>query len=151
MRIELTTADLEVGATLRLLAAVLPLIAPVLAVPVSAQEPKGDLWETTSQMSMEGMPIQMPANTVKVCSAKDWKEVPGASGKQRNCKTSNMKTVENKVTWDVQCTGPTMTGSGEITRTDADSYTGAIKLTSADGNMTIKLTGRKVGGCDNPQ
>lgn len=32
-----------------------------------AQAPKGDLWETTSQMSMEGVPMRMPANTAKVC------------------------------------------------------------------------------------
>ena len=123
----------------------------VLVVPALAQDSKGDLWETTSQMTMEGAPIKLPSNTVKVCSFKDWKEPPGASDKQRNCKTTNVKTVGNKVTWDSQCTGPAMTGTGEIIRDSADAYTGTLKFASAQGNMTIKLTGKKIGGCDNPQ
>jgi uncharacterized protein DUF3617 len=127
------------------------IVVSALAVPALAQNSKGDLWETTSQMSMEGAPIKLPANTVKMCSFKEWKEPPGAADKQRNCKVSNMKTVGNKVTWDTQCTGPTMTGTGEIVRDTPDAYTGSIKFTSQQGNMTIKLTGKKIGGCDNPQ
>lgn len=115
---------------------------------VSAQAPKGDLWETTSQMSMPGMPMAMPAKAVKVCSAKDWKEPPGG---QKNCKNTNMKIVDNKVTWDVACTGPTMNGHGEIIRDGDSAYAGTIAFTSDQGNMTIKLTGKKLGECDNPQ
>ena len=119
-----------------------------LGVGTIAAQTKGDLWQTTSQMSMEGMPMQMPANTVKVCSAKEWKEPPGG---QKNCKSTNLKTEGNKTTWDVQCTGPSMTGHGEIIRESADAYNGSIRFTSDQGNMTVKLTGRKIGECDNPQ
>jgi Protein of unknown function (DUF3617) len=126
------------------------LVVSALVAPALAQT-KGDLWETTSQMSMEGAPIKLPANTVKVCSFKEWKEPPGAADKQRNCKTSNMKTVGNKVTWDTACTGPTMTGTGELVREGTDAYTGTLKFSSAQGNMTIALKGKKVGECDNPQ
>ena len=121
------------------------------ASPARGQDAKGELWETTSQMSMEGAPIKLPATTTKVCSFKEWKEPPGAADKQRNCKTSNMKTAGNKVTWDTQCTGPTMTGTGEIVRDGAAAFSGTIKFASAQGNMTIELTGKKIGGCDNPQ
>jgi uncharacterized protein DUF3617 len=127
------------------------LVLSALVVPALAQNSPGDLWETTSQMSMEGAPIKLPSNTVKFCSFKEWKEPPGASDKQRNCKTTNMKSVGNKVTWDSQCTAPAMNGTGEIVRDTPDTYTGSIKFTSAQGNMTIKLTGKKIGGCDNPQ
>jgi uncharacterized protein DUF3617 len=123
-------------------------IALGVGVMAGAQTAKGDLWETTSEMSMEGVPMRMPSNTVKVCAAKDWKEPPGG---RKECKNSNMKLVDNKVTWDVQCTGPTMTGHGEILRQGADAYSGTIKFTSDQGNMTVKLTGKKVGECDNPQ
>ena len=95
--------------------------------------------------------MQMPATTQKVCSAKEWKEPPGASDKQRNCTSSNMKTVDNKITWDIACTGPTMTGTGEIIRAGTDSYSGSMKLTAPQGTMTIKLTGKKLGECDTPQ
>ena len=134
-------------------AGALVILSAMLAIPpaTDGQESKGDLWETTSQMSMEGVPFKMPANTTKVCSAKEWKEPPGGSDRSRNCKASNMKIDGNKVTWDVQCTGPTMTGTGEILREGADAYTGTIKFKSAEGNMTVNLKGRRVGGCDNPQ
>ncbi len=126
--------------------AVLALV-PLGGAAAGAQTSKGDLWATTSQMSMEGMPMAMPAKTTNVCSAKEWKEPPGG---QKNCKNTNMKVVGNKVTWEVECTGPTMTGLGEINR-DGDAYTGSIKFKVEQGNMTVKLTGRKIGGCDNPQ
>ena len=62
-----------------------------------------------------------------------------------------MKSVDNKVTWDVACTEPTMTGHGEINRDGASAYAGTIAFTSDQGKMTIKLTGKKIGECDNPQ
>ena len=116
----------------------------------AAADAKGDLWETTSQMSMEGLPMQMPVTTLKVCAAKGSKQPPGGPDRQ-NCRNSDMKTVGPKVTWTVKCSGPEMSGVGEITYSGADSYTGSIRFKSADGNMTVKLAGRKVGGCDNPQ
>lgn len=60
-----------------------------------------------------------------------------------------MQTVGSKVTWNVTC--PDMTGVGEITRDGTDAYTGTIKFASAQGGMTVNLTGKKVGECDNPQ
>ena len=97
---------------------------------------------------MEGVPIKMPSNTTKVCAAKEWTEPPGG---QKNCKNSNMKVEGAKVTWDVQCTGPSMSGHGEITRDGADAYSGAIKFMSDQGNMNVKISGKKIGDCDNPQ
>ena len=137
------------AASFHALAAAFLLAMPALAGgTATAQAPRGELWETTSQMSMEGMPMKMPSRTAKVCSPTEWKEPPSG---QKNCKNSNMKVDGNKVTWDVQCTGPTMTGTGEILREGSDAYSGTIKLASDQGNMTIKLTGKKVGPCDNPQ
>ena len=133
----------------RVLAAALLLVTPVVTGgPAAAQAPRGELWETTSQPAMEGMPMKMPSRTAKVCTPVEWKEPPSG---QRNCKSSNMKIEGNKVTWDVQCTGPTMTGTGEILREGSDAYSGTIKLAADQGNMTIKVTGKKVGSCDNPQ
>ena len=138
---------------LRRTAGVLAILTITVAGPAGArgQESKGDLWETTTQMSMEGVHFKMPANTVKSCSFKEWKEPPGGSDKSRNCKSSNMRTTGTKVTWDVQCTGPTMSGTGEIIREGADAFSGTLKFMSSDGNMNIQIKGKKVGGCDNPQ
>ena len=127
---------------------------PVLAAaePCREQGEPGDLWEVTSQMSMEGMPMSMPARTIKLCSPKEWKEPPGPADEQMKCKTSDFKKDGAKVTWKVACAGPPeMTGDGEITRNGADSYTGTIKFTSSQGTMTIKLNGRRLSACELPR
>ena len=78
---------------------------PVLAAaePCREQGEPGDLWEVTSQMSMEGMPMSMPARTIKVCSPKEWKEPPGPADEQMKCKTSDFKKDGAKVTWKGVC------------------------------------------------
>jgi len=116
----------------------------------------GDKWETTSQMTMDGMPNMpgmqgmpgMGPSTRTQCSPKVWTQPPGG-GQDRGCASSDMKTVGNTVTWNVKC--PNMTGTGEITRSSADAYTGTIHFTSPQGGMTVHLTGKKTGECDNPQ
>jgi uncharacterized protein DUF3617 len=122
-------------------------LLPVLAAEIPA---KGDLWEVTSKMSMEGLPMEMPAQTAKVCAAKGWTRPPVGDNEHQKCTRSEYITTDNKVTWTESCKSPPMTGKGEITRQGNDAYTGTIVYASAQGNMTIKLSGRKIGGCDNP-
>ena len=112
----------------------------------TAKEP-GDLWQGSSQMSMEGMDMGMPAQTLKVCAPKTWKEPPAPANEQQKCRNSDFKVEVPKATWKVTCTNPTMTGEGEIVRDGATAYSGAIKFKSDDGNMKIKLNGRRVGDC----
>jgi hypothetical protein len=122
-------------------------LPPVL---VADSPAKGDLWEVTSKMSMEGLPMEMPAHTGKVCAAKNWTKPPAGDNPQQKCTRSDYKMVGDKVTWTDNCVAPTMTGKGEITRQGNDAYTGSIVYASEQGNMTIKLAGHKVGECDNP-
>ena len=130
----------------RLLAAV---SMTVLSTPVVADERPGNLWDTTSQMSMSGM--SMPAQKMQLCTAKEWTQPPPPPPGQ-SCTTSNFQRVDgNKVTWDTQCTGEMeMTGHGEITFTSADAYTGTISFTAEGMTMTVNLTGTKIDECDNP-
>jgi hypothetical protein len=121
----------------------------VCSCPALAANPKtGDTWQVTSQMSMEGMPMRMPAQTLQVCAPKNWQEPPGAQNPQQNCRTSDFKTVGQKTTWKMTCTDPDMTGEGEITRSGPDAYTGSIHMSSAQGSMTINLSGKRTGECD---
>lgn len=114
-----------------------------------ADDPPGVLWETTSQMVMEGMPMAMPPRTIKVCTAKEWNKPP--PGGDPSCVTSNFQREGNKTTWTVECKGEMpMQGTGEITFDGSDSYTGAIKATAQGMAMTIKLSGKKIGTCDKP-
>jgi Protein of unknown function (DUF3617) len=110
----------------------------------------GDLWEVTAKMSMEGLPMQMPAQTHKVCAAKVWTGPPAGDNAPQKCTRSEYTVTGDKVTWTETCESPPMTGKGEITRQGSDAYTGSIKYSSKQGTMTINLTGHIVGSCDNP-
>ena len=128
------------------------LAAVAVAANAPAAPPKetGDQWEVTSQVSMEGLPMALPANTSKICAPREWKEPPVAANEHQKCTNSDFKREGAKVTWKTVCTGEmAMTGEGEITR-QGDSYTGSIKFTSADGTMTTKLSGKKLGACEVP-
>jgi len=110
---------------------------------------KGVLWEMTSQMSMEGMPMALPAQKMKVCAQKD--QPPVADDERHKCTNSDFKKEGTKVTWKTVCAGPPeMTGEGEITFSDPDNYAGTIKFSSSQGNMTTKLTGKRAGECEVP-
>lgn len=125
-----------------------------LLPPLAAQTPaKGDLWETTSQssMTMGGMSMPMPPQTQRVCAARTWSRPPVGSNKDMNCTNSDFAIAGQKVTWTSVCTGQmAMTGKGEITRQGADAYTGTLKYAFAEGGMTVAISGKKVGECDNP-
>jgi hypothetical protein len=117
--------------------------------PARADAP-GVLWQTTSQMVMEGMPFSPPPNTVKICAARDAREPPPPPPGQ-TCTMSNVQRSDNTVSWDTQCTGEMeMTGHGEITYDSPDSYTGEIKFSAEGMTITTKLTGKKIGECDKP-
>jgi hypothetical protein len=117
--------------------------------PVRAEAP-GVLWQTTSQMVMPGVPFSPPPNTVKFCAASEWTQPPPPPPGQ-TCTQTNFQRVDNKVSWDTQCTGEmNMTGHGEITFESEDKYTGEIKFAAEGMNITMNLTGEKIGECDNP-
>jgi len=123
----------------------------VLFVPaVQSDERPGNLWQTTSQTVMEGMPFSPPPNTSQLCTAKEWNQPPPPPPGQ-SCEVSNFQRGDNKVSWDTQCTGEMeMSGHGEITFTSADSYTGEITFAAEGMNLKINLSGTKIGECDNP-
>lgn len=121
----------------------------LVLTPVRAADPPGILWQTTSQMVMEGMPFTPPPTTLKVCTAKEWTRPP--PGGDSTCVNTNYKRVGNKATWTMQCSGDMpMTGTGEMIWDGPDSYTGAITATAEGMTMLIKLSGKKIGTCDKP-
>jgi Protein of unknown function (DUF3617) len=136
------------------LGALLPilLLAPTTASAQNAAPP-GVLWETTSQMSMEGMPMAMPVQTMKVCAPAQWTEPPGAQG-QQGCTNSQFEQNELTVTWTSTCSAPMeMAGNGEIVFADDtfQSYTGKVEYAADEGLVMINLTGKVIGTCDKPQ
>jgi hypothetical protein len=117
--------------------------------PVRAADPPGILWQMTSQMVMEGVPMAMPPQMMKQCTARQWTRPP--PGGDKTCVNSDYTVVGNKATWKMKCSGDMpMTGTGEMTFEGTDSYAGAIKATAEGMSMIIKLSGKKIGTCDKP-
>jgi hypothetical protein len=142
--------DMALPFSHRASAAALVLLGSLPAVLVADPPAAGDLWQVTSKVSMEGLPMELPAQTAQVCSAKVWTRPPAGENPQQKCERTEYVVTGNKVTWTETCHSPPMTGKGEIIRQGNDAYTGSIKFVSEQGNMTINLTGHKVGGCDHP-
>ena len=109
----------------------------------------GDLWEVTTQMSMDGMPAGMvPTRTQQVCSAREWTKPPIAQDEKHKCDVTDWSNTPTKSTWKMHCPEDKMEGTGEITRTSPDAYTGVMNMTSPHGSMTMNIAGKKVGVCD---
>jgi len=107
----------------------------------------GVWWEQTVKMDMPGMPMAMPAQVTKVCVAKGGlKEPPKPDD---SCTLTDVKVAGNKMSWKMACTKPeAMTGEGEMTNLK-DGYTGVMSMHSKQGDMTVNLSGKKIGGdCD---
>lgn len=125
-------------------------LALLLAAPAAAAE-KGTWWELTTEMEMAGMPFAMPATTVKVCQPDgDWKRPP--EGRQeKDCVMKDVKVSGNTMRWRMVCTGEErLEGEGEMTRT-ADAFSGRTRLKSSDGEMNMKMKGKRVGGACDPE
>jgi Protein of unknown function (DUF3617) len=126
-----------------------------IGVGIWAQSPirrDGD-WEVKVEMQMPGMPMNLPAQTIKQCitpqDAADPQKTlpPNTRGRgQNDCKVSDYKVDGNKVTWLVSCPSEQMTGTGEFVYAE-NSYTGTMKMNARGQDMTMKYSGRRLGDC----
>ena len=110
-------------------------------------------WEVTMQMEMPNMPVAMPAMKNTQCVTQQDIDSPNRglpSGPNRNpneCKTSDYKVAGNIVTWTMACTGqPPTTASGEL-RFTGDTYDGLIKMMAEQQQMSMKISGKRLGDC----
>ena len=129
------------------------LLAPSLAsaAPPAVPPEPGVQWEQTVEMQMAG--FSMPAQTSKVCvPKKGMTEPPGAGRDDGKCKVSNVKNDGKTMSWSMVCEGPEkMSGEGVITQT-ADGYDGKMTMRSAQGDMLMKMRGKKLGvTCDSAE
>jgi hypothetical protein len=127
----------------------LALAGAALAPHALAQGGSDELWNMTTRMEMAGMPGQ--SFTSQVCMRKGQTQ-PDRMSQDKNCKVAEMRTVGNKTTWKIVCTGrDPMTGEGEVTRT-RDSMDGRMRMQGKRGNesfdMTTVMSGRLAGTCD---
>ena len=129
------------------------LIAAAALPPAAGAQGKDDLWEVTSRMEMPGMPMAMPAQTSRVCVAKNGKDddyVP----KRENCRMLENRRSGNKLTYKMACTGKDpMSVAGEMTFGN-NSYEGRMqmsgKMEGQPMEMTQTYSGKRVGDCTAP-
>lgn len=138
-------------------------VTPVVAVIVLAagaaalaQSPiRPGRWEVVMQMDMPNMPIKMPEMKTTQCVTPEQAKDPANSlprgpdgrGGKNDCKVSDYKVSGQTVTWKMACTSPqAMTSTGEMTFTD-DSYAGTMKMNSPQGDMMMKVSGKRLGDC----
>ena len=133
----------------------LAMLATVAVIAQSGMRP--GQWEITTQMQMPNMPagIQMPAMKMTQCITPDQAKDPantvprqtGRGGSKDDCKMSDYKTTGSTTSWSIACTSPDkVTGTGEMTFGD-DSYTSTMKMVMAQGEVTMKMSGKRVGDC----
>lgn len=113
---------------------------------------KEGLWEISSQASIPGMPMQMPAVTMEQCFTKESMQ-PDNILQQNNCQMNEMTIQNNLAQWRMTCEqeGMTMQGSGNI-QYQKTQFSGVFDMTMSgapQGNMSIqtKLSGRYIGQC----
>jgi len=113
----------------------------------------GEYWEITSKMEMPGMPMAMPATTLKICLPLGGERDPRHTA-DKNCVVSDVVNSGNKTSWKMRCdhNGDIMNGSGEMTGT-RDNAEGVMRLSGTSGgkkfDMTNSYKNRRIGGsCD---
>jgi hypothetical protein len=125
-------------------------LAAALGLPLaSSAAGQDELWEITSQMNMAGMPAGMGAQTSRICQDKDPSKHK-VQGQNENCKVIDAKQSGNRSTTTVKCPDSTMVieHTYNAARTE---FKGTMKSTGGQGDMTVTMSGRKVGSCDAQQ
>ena len=103
-------------------------------------------WESSTEMTMEGMPMPPQASKSTYCLTRE-DPVP-KSEKDKDCKIVNQKVTGNKVSWRMEC--KKAEGEGEITYRGS-TYQGNFRMRMVEGgqtmNMNMKLAGKYLGPC----
>jgi uncharacterized protein DUF3617 len=106
-------------------------------------------WQVTVATTVAGMDDAVPPTTVTECITDEEaaKPQPPATGQGSDCKVSDYAVNGNVITWSISCPNEQLTGSGTMTFS-GESYSGSTKMKIGDANITQKLTGKRLGGCD---
>lgn len=131
---------------------VFALLAAIAAVvPVSAAEnpAKPGKWQITTQMEIPGMPFKVPPIKTEICLTEEDLKDPAKTvpnDPKAKCAISDYTVDGNTVTWTVDCPKQDTRGKGTVTY-DGDSYTGNMKMTVGEQEMTTKYSGKWLGEC----
>lgn len=117
------------------------------AITLAADTMKPGLWEISTTMEMPGMPFQAPPQMVRHCyTAQDIKEQPVPKDEQ--CKITDLKTIGNKTSWKMECTGEAAgKGEGEIAYQGDSAYEGKSKMQTQGMTLSMKYKAKRLGDC----
>jgi hypothetical protein len=127
-------------------------IVPILllAVPLAAAaQTGGELWELT--MNIPGMPAgMMPPQ--RVCQGDDPSRAARQDPSKKDCKVTSSKKTASGTYVTMSCPdGSTMTIDQQYNAARTEFKTTMSSKGGRDGDMTMNMTGRKVGACDAQQ
>jgi hypothetical protein len=113
------------------------------------------LWEITTRMEMQGMPMKMPARKHTQCLTKKnmlKTMVPREQNEEEECKITDTKINGNIVTWTMKCSGEDAMEMIGKTTYHGDTFDGTITMISNDpeeGKMKMinHISGRRIGEC----
>ena len=136
-----------------ILASVLGIALPYVML-ISAVQAKINygLWAITVQTSMEGIPVELPTETIRKCIRSD-DLTPGNNKNRAGCKPVKIKRKGDTINWAVSCNkdGHTLKGSGKITYKGNSMKGGGQFHAGGKGlpNMKMKLLykGKRLGDC----
>jgi len=124
------------------------LLACVLLVasfPAAAQG-SGELWEIT--MNIPGMPAGM-MKPQRVCQGDDPSRSATQDPSKKDCKVTGSKKTATRTTVVMSCAdGSTMTVDQEFNAARTEFKSTMTTKGGRQGDMTMNMTGRKVGACD---
>jgi len=106
----------------------------------------GELWESTVQMNIPGMPAGMGARKQQVCTEKGDVKKAAQKGNEK-CKVTDLKESGNKITMTMQCPEGTAVMEWNYNAAHTE-YTGSMKMKTKDGDMNMTMAGKKLGACD---
>jgi hypothetical protein len=109
-----------------------------------------ELWEVTTKLDMAGLPPGMGAQKMQVCQDKNPKNQKPPGKDAEKCKVTDQRQSGNTYTMTMTC--PDGTAVFETTYNAAHTeYKGTMKSKMRQGEMTMSMTGRKIGTCDAQQ
>lgn len=137
---------------LRKICIALFLVVSLIWVTSIQAEMKEGQWEITTKVEMKGMPMQIPATTMKQCVTKK-DPVPQKQEKGQECKMKDQKIVGDTVTYTMECKSAdsTMVSNGKMTyKTNTfDGATDTMVKTKGqpDMKMLSTMSGKYLGPC----
>ncbi len=129
----------------------LPLAASLLPAAAMAAGPD-ELWEISTRMEDKPGNLTVSSRAQKQCLPKGAK-TDDVMPLRKGCKLLEEQTSGSKVTFRFECSGKEqLSGSGEIDRPDAASYTGSMQMQGSSNqgrtvDVRLSFVGKRIGDC----